>query len=175
MIVISHQTICEDFDSPQSVGLGHRVEEGLMVSVAPKRRLSCCAPIHDVIHRIGKLDPQWTRHGLTGTRKGYNYSTLDLTPYPFIHKDISFAHERELRAVIWDRPQIEDAKTMMKDYVQEKPGVSRPVDIDDLVQNIYLSPSSETWFADVVKTVVSARYGLNIPVLASRMVRPPQF
>jgi hypothetical protein len=98
-----------------------------------------------------------------------------LTPYPFIHKDISFAHERELRAVIWDRPQIEDAKTMMKDYVQEKPGVSRPVDIDDLVQNIYLSPSSETWFADVVKTVVSARYGLNIPVLASRMVRPPQF
>ena len=65
MIVISHQTIREDFDSPQPVRLAQRVEEGLMVSVARKRRLSCCTPVHDVIHRIGKLDPQWTRHDLT--------------------------------------------------------------------------------------------------------------
>jgi hypothetical protein len=34
MIVISHQTIREAFDSPQPVRLGHCVEEGLIVSVA---------------------------------------------------------------------------------------------------------------------------------------------
>jgi hypothetical protein len=65
---------------PYSVGVSHGIEESLIVSVARKRRLSCRTPVHDVIHRIGKLDPQWTRHGPSSTRKRDNYSTPDLTP-----------------------------------------------------------------------------------------------
>jgi len=38
------------------MGFGHGIEEGLIVIVVGKRRLPCCTPIHDVIHRIGKLN-----------------------------------------------------------------------------------------------------------------------
>jgi hypothetical protein len=57
---------------PHSVGVSHGIEESLIVSVARKRRLSCRTPVDDVIHRIGKLDPRWTRHNMIAVRAPNN-------------------------------------------------------------------------------------------------------
>lgn len=64
MIVIPHQRIGKNIYSPQPMGLANGIEEGFLVTVVGKRRLSCRAPVHDVIHGSGQLDSQWTRHGL---------------------------------------------------------------------------------------------------------------
>ena len=39
------------------------IEKGLIVGFLGKRGLSCGASVHDVIHRLWKLNSQWTGHG----------------------------------------------------------------------------------------------------------------
>ena len=53
MIVVPHERIGEDFNSPQPKSFGHRVKERLTVPVVRKRRLPCGAAIHDVVERPG--------------------------------------------------------------------------------------------------------------------------
>ena len=63
VVVVPHQRVAEDFDSPQPMGFGESVEKGSIVGVHDKHGLSCRSPVHDVIHRLGKLNSQWTGHG----------------------------------------------------------------------------------------------------------------
>src|SRR5262245_13486031 len=79
MIVVSHERIGEDFNSPQPKSFGHRVKERLTVPVVRKCRLPCGAPIHDVVERPGILDSERTRHERL-IAKQFDYSTLYLTP-----------------------------------------------------------------------------------------------
>ncbi len=69
MIVVPHQRIGEDFDSPQPMGFGEGAEECFIVTIVGKRRLSRRTPIHDMIDGSGKLDSQWTRHGMITSRE----------------------------------------------------------------------------------------------------------
>ena len=72
--------------------------------------------------------------------------------YPFMHKMKSFEHERELRALIWE--------TGLQ-RVDE--GVWARVDLQLLIQNIYVAPSSPTWFCELVSKLVK-RYDLHFNV-----------
>ena len=79
----------------------------------------------------------------------------------FFYKRYSFAHEREVRCVITDLS------------LKEPPmGIYRPVDLDYLIENIYVSPTSQPWFYDVVKNIVE-KYGLKKKVLQSTLNEPP--
>jgi hypothetical protein len=89
----------------------------------------------------------------------------------------SFEHEREVRAVAKDRswgnsPTFdEDGQPRTRfgrggDYV--------PVDLERLIDAVYVSPDAQPWFAELVEAVVH-RYDLTCPVQQSDLAKDPVF
>lgn len=77
------------------------------------------------------------------------------------YKRQSFSHEREVRNVIhyWG----------VKDLPM---GIYMPIDLNCLIENIYVSPTSQSWFYDVVKNIVD-KYGIKKSVLQSTLNEEP--
>jgi hypothetical protein len=78
---------------------------------------------------------------------------------PLISKRNSFEYERELRAFIFN------SELMFNDAVPPR-GIYVPINLDELVDAIYVSPKSEKWFADLVGSVC-VRYKLAKEVIQS--------
>ena len=113
------------------------------------------------------------------TTVGYLYEALNKDPYidigkikyidfnhrfssingAFWYKRKSFEHEKEVRAIV------------KKPFLKEK-GIYIPVDIEKLIDKIYISPYAQDWFVEVVESVVE-KYDLHIPILYSKMVEKP--
>jgi hypothetical protein len=95
------------------------------------------------------------------------------TLYPFVHKRRSFEHEKELRAVIqellykkngeidWSRPSFDDGI-----YVQ--------VDLDVLIDKIYLAPTSPKWLLELIRSITE-KYDLDKDVLPSSLDDAPVY
>lgn len=79
----------------------------------------------------------------------------------FFYKRNSFAHEKEVRCVIRHR----DLKNLPT-------GIYIPIDLNRLIENIYISPTSQPWFYDVVKNIVD-KYDLKKNVLQSTLNEEP--
>ena len=75
------------------------------------------------------------------------------------YKRKSFEHEHEVRAIL-------------RNYKNDGTGISHPVNLDILIESVYVSPYAPEWFAEVVRSVVK-KYGLNKPVLYSTMTEKP--
>ncbi len=89
--------------------------------------------------------------------------------YPFIHKRKSFVYENELRAVImdWKReylPEISESTLEKGEYIE--------VDIHRLIEKIFVSPNSEGWYNELVRSVLH-KYGLAIDVEDSCLSERP--
>jgi hypothetical protein len=80
--------------------------------------------------------------------------------YLALHKRKSFEHERELRALV-----------MSPD---NSPGKLVCVDLNSLIQNIFVAPNCPAWILDLVKKMVS-RYGLNKKVFHSGLEQNPMY
>ena len=86
---------------------------------------------------------------------------LDLGNYfsPFMHKRISFAHERELRALIHDSEPAEiptgqpDTVKHDKEMRNTLSGLEINVDIHRLVKRIYVAPVAPHWFKKLIRDV----------------------
>ena len=88
---------------------------------------------------------------------------------PFVHKRKSFEHEREVRALV--------TTGKWPSSITEEPieqGLKLTVNVESLVDLIYLAPNSPDWFADLVKSVV-LRYGYNFQVVHSKLNERPVF
>jgi hypothetical protein len=80
----------------------------------------------------------------------------------FFRKRKSFEHEREVRALV---------------RVFENPpefGLSLPVDLHRLINEVFVSPLAPTWFEDIVREV-ALRFELDRPVLRSELGEEPFF
>ncbi len=86
----------------------------------------------------------------------------------FLHKRKSFEHEREVRAVIQDRELFHTRNESMP------PGTRVRVDLNKLIERVYVPPSSPEWFVLLLLTV-SGRLGLNISVHSSRLDGDPLY
>lgn len=90
---------------------------------------------------------------------------------PFLCKRKSFEHERELRALVW---------TLLKDftipYTNESldDGIPVSVDLDVLVDKIFVSPTAQPWFSELVRSVTQ-KYGLNKEVTQSNLSKGPLY
>lgn len=73
------------------------------------------------------------------------------------YKRNSFEHEREVRAI------IEDHSTSTR-------GLSITININSLMDCLFISPYTPKWFEDVIYSVVE-KYGLHIPVVHSDMAQ----
>jgi len=86
----------------------------------------------------------------------------------FTHKRRSFAHEKELRAIIL--PAESDLTTMFKDYTT----LGVDIDPDELIKSIYVAPTAPEWFGVLLEKIVQ-RYKLKIPVVRSKLYDRPLY
>lgn len=75
----------------------------------------------------------------------------------FFCKRKNYDYEREVRAVWWT------------DAALEGPGRYLPADLGGLIEEVVISPTAETWFEDLVRSVTE-KYDFNLRVSASSMV-----
>lgn len=83
---------------------------------------------------------------------------------PFFHKRPSFKHESEYRAVVSEF-EVADGARIDSKYVEKieretPPGVAIPVRLNDLIQEVVISPVAGSWMKSLAEDVVST-YGLD--------------
>lgn len=68
--------------------------------------------------------------------------------YPFIYKRISFEHEKELRAIF-----NSSESNYGKEFEQTEYGYWIKLNLQTLIQRIYVSPEAQDWFVELVEKV----------------------
>jgi hypothetical protein len=81
---------------------------------------------------------------------------------PLVHKRLSFAHERELRAVV-----VKEAPTECR-------GILVNVTIPTLIETVFVSPQSPEWFVQLVEAVLKKYDFGEVPVTSSRLDDDPK-
>lgn len=116
-----------------------------------------------------------------------NFETHDLTMYDgsqavkraFLKRVRKFEDERELRVCALNdvtmsriNPNGSNMSEVQKKgsgrFDPSRPGLYIKVDLDKLIESIYVAPGSPPWFFDLLKRVTT-RYGLNKPILRSEL------
>lgn len=92
--------------------------------------------------------------------------------YPLVYKRASYAHENELRLVI-SLPIVEIENNTIK-KIRKMKGHYIKINIDELIENVFIAPESEKWQKEIVQSVLS-RYGLKRKVKHSDLIRKPLF
>lgn len=102
----------------------------------------------------------------------YDVDFIDETNayHVLMSKRKSFEHEREVRALLTRYPTGELGFNLLP----EEQGVPIRVDIENLIEKIYIAPSTPDWFANLVKSIIK-RYGYDFEVVHSRLNEKPLF
>jgi len=90
---------------------------------------------------------------------------------PFLHKRRSFEHERELRAVTQTIFPSSEPFDEADPYAD---GLRADVDLNHLIETIYVAPNSQEWFTSLVKHVAE-KYLVTAPVKQSDLQRDPVY
>jgi hypothetical protein len=105
-------------------------------------------------------------------REGYSFSS-------FLHKRKSFEHEKEIRALLW-KPPVSYTNEGIPDGTFDTSletingGVSVPVDLDILIDQLYVAPNAPKWFYDLVISV-TRRYDIAKTISWSDLDKAPVF
>ncbi|MBN2293346.1 MAG: hypothetical protein JXM70_13035 [Pirellulales bacterium] len=91
---------------------------------------------------------------------------------PFVHKRKSFAHEQEIRALITKWPTREKGLDFEQETIDH--GIEIRIDIETLIEHVYIAPSAPAWFAGLVKAVTT-KYGYSFEILHSNLKENPIF
>lgn len=95
------------------------------------------------------------------------------TLYPYIRKRRSFEFEREIRGVLSHPGQVvQDGTVRWGGESAGPPGKSVPVDLDRLVNTVYIAPDAPRWFARLVQSLL-ARYGRSWVLKRSDLAADP--
>ena len=84
----------------------------------------------------------------------------------------SFEHERELRAAVAEFP-LPSVKHL-KNHDPFANGLYVPVNLELLIERVFVSPTAEKWFSDLVQSVTQ-KYGLSKSVSRSSLADDPVF
>jgi len=88
----------------------------------------------------------------------------------YLYKRKSFEHEREVRAIFQDQPELGfERAEPAAEY-----GLNITVDIDTLIERVYLAPTSPAWIARVTQAVLD-KFGLNRTTVQSSLSADPAF
>lgn len=131
------------------------VNEGVAVQSTPEALATCLEPDQNTIY--------------LGPVKYLDYAADSWGEphplHPIFHKRSSFAHEREVRAVVINPIGVDP---------RHSTGVLLPVDLKKLIQQVYVSPNAEPWYRDTVYSVCE-RYGLPVTPVQSTLYEQPMF
>ena len=92
--------------------------------------------------------------------------------YPHICKRKSFEHEREIRAFYATNPFVLIEPDGYELAPIGPPGIPIAVDLDRLIEAVYVSPKAEKWFVGVIQDVLE-KYGRTWPVRHSSLDNDP--
>jgi len=127
--------------------------------------------VKSTFERLGsaiKCDPDI--HVFAGLVKYIDYSKDKIPPHnmllPIMHKRISYKHEQEVRVVLFSE------RFMKNDETLSEAGIDIDLDVETLVEAIYVAPTTPDWVYELVKKVV-ARYGAAIEVRRSSLDDQP--
>lgn len=151
-----------EYESAAMWKLYLKSNEGIAIRSTFNRLKSCFKDENHDIH-IGRVkyidyEKDWMPEGNTF--------------YPFLHKRKSFEHELELRAVIQEVPSKDGKIDLSKPPFDE--GVYVSVDLDVLIDRIYLAPTSPRWLFELVNSV-TRKYELKKEVLQSTLDEVPVY
>jgi len=90
----------------------------------------------------------------------------------YLHKRESFVHEQELRVVVQDLPY--DGHNFDQSEPEGPAGRSMQVDICDLIENVFVAPTAQPWFLELVRKILK-RYGLLLKLHDSNLRKAPTF
>ena len=85
-----------------------------------------------------------------------------------MHKRKAFEHEKEVRAL------INNIDNVVKGTVATNNGILIPINLENVIKNIYISPTAQIWFAELVKGIIQ-KYEIKIPVITSNLAKAPVF
>jgi len=88
-----------------------------------------------------------------------------------MHKRLSYAHETEVRAITMRLPKG-DGGVDIDIGKETRHGIWVPTSLEQLVEEVFVSPTASDWFADLVKRVMQ-RYEAGKPVRRSRLADEP--
>ena len=84
----------------------------------------------------------------------------------FLHKRKSYKYEEELRALIWT---MEEGKNYLSNNQYANiDGLAVKVNLDNLIDKIYIAPTAPTWIIDLLNSLLS-KYGLTKPIVQSNL------
>ncbi len=92
---------------------------------------------------------------------------------PFLHKRKSFEHEKELRMLVMAYDMTKEGLPNLSKPPYSD-GVGVKVNLEKLIGNIYVSPTSPKWFLNLVKSVTK-KYGLNKAIFQSSLDAKPVY
>ncbi|MDP9607233.1 UNVERIFIED_ORG: hypothetical protein J2W38_007054 [Variovorax paradoxus] len=125
---------------------------------------------------VAKLDEQLDEETMLGKVSYIDFDCARIEDgnffYSFLHKRLSFSHENELRAIKWRPPMTPGGLSDLKK--PSVPGMRHPIDLERLLDAIYVAPTCATWFKQLVMDVVK-RYGLTTEVRQSALDSKPLF
>jgi hypothetical protein len=135
-------------------------DEGIAIQSTTSRFKDCFHSSPEPVY-IGKVN--YINYDTDGFYYPFNLPFVSL-----LHKRKAFEHEREYRAIIsldnsynWD-----EEETPLGRYVA--------VDVDTLIESIYVSPGTPTWYSELILNLVG-KYGLNKKVIPSGLNKKPVF
>lgn len=91
---------------------------------------------------------------------------------PFLVKRLSFAHEREVRAMFVKTPEDENGVPLVDRPDVCEVGIEVPIKLSQLVDEVVVAPFAERWLLDLTQAVTS-RFDLHVPVRRSSLAEPP--
>lgn len=147
--------------SGEGVGVKTRVER--LRSALPQRAKSGRSSIEDIwLGRIRYIDYDKDEFEI------YNWL------YPYVHKRLSFAHEKELRlATIISDEAAKAAAAGVTDFEITVAGLFIPVDVATLIEAVYVAPHAPAGVAERVRAELDRAGLVSIPVLQSRLLEAP--
>jgi len=93
---------------------------------------------------------------------------------PLLHKRENYEHEKELRAIIPSPHCVfPNGGELTKEILDNFPkGLSIPVDLDILIERIYLAPSSPPWIMDLLNSILK-KYEFDKEIFPSALDQKP--
>jgi hypothetical protein len=120
------------------------------------RRLRQCLPLCLMVGEVNYIN--YETQGFS-VDMGFNFIT---------HKRLSFSHELELRAILWERAA--DARPFSGQIGPS--GLNIEVDLSALVERVYVSPTAAPWLGELVGAM-TRKCGYAFPVSQSALAEAP--
>ncbi|TIP10581.1 DUF2971 domain-containing protein [Mesorhizobium sp.] len=146
------------------------VESVAMWSLYGKANESIC--ITTTFEKLGAVLPSLSHLGLVRYLR-YELEGIDEESAFnfFMTKRASFAHEQEVRSIIWTgSPAFKKQNNLISTGV----GIKVPINLDALVSDVFVNPTAPEWYRELVENV-SRRYGLERTIRRSSLSDDPVF